>query len=284
MLARRARFGHVATGGLWTPQVATSVLLHVCRGGSGGHRVLSVRVLGRMTLPISDRALEVPADFERVSPPPVERAPASRGRKGPRFRVPGAAEPRKIEPDAPPPPSEEAYRGFARGDEAHIPEVFNYWYGRLVCFIERSYSISVDDAKDIAQNVFLKALRLGPKVRDDVSIPARLFTIARSEALEYVKKVRRRNVLFELHKAVSPAAEVQAPDELTHRKMVFEEILDMIRIFPEREYQAFVLRRVEGWSYAEIGVLLEMSEAKAKQVVHQTWKELQRRLGVELAP
>jgi RNA polymerase sigma factor (sigma-70 family) len=176
------------------------------------------------------------------------------------------------------PPDELAYAGFNRGDEVHIATVFRYWYDRLVEYVEFAFQVRFEDAKDIAQQAFIKALRSQPD--REVSVPARLFTIARSEALTHRRTVTRRAALLDVHASTNTRPST-LPDEATHRWMQFDAILQALRGFPDDEHRAFLLRRVEGWSYADISVLMGWDTRRTAAVVHQTWRQLQRMLGVD---
>jgi DNA-directed RNA polymerase specialized sigma24 family protein len=63
--------------------------------------------------------------------------------------------------------------------------------------------------------------------------------------------------------------------------MQVDEILQALEAFPDPEYTAFVMRRIQGYSYSEIGQLFGWSNQRTTDVVHQTWRRLQRLLGIE---
>jgi RNA polymerase sigma-70 factor, ECF subfamily len=180
------------------------------------------------------------------------------------------------------PPSAEVYAGFRAGDERCVPEVFLYWYGRLVGYVTQSFGLPVDDAKDAAQNAFVRAFRIHGQCPSEVSVPARLFAIVQSEALEHLKRQRRRRTLLEKHGSLVRRPLSVLPDEKLHHQMVFEEIIEALNTMPDRQRMAFYLRRVGGHSYAEIGALLEMHAVEVERTVRRTWRELQQRLGAEL--
>src|ERR1700722_15061941 len=247
-----------------------------------------------MTLPLtigapaetdpSEPARDAPADGgagliagEQVVSPVIRRRGPTGSRRAPRGAANGF---RSVGPEgAVPHLSEEVYRGFDRGDEGDVGTVFRFWYARVVEYVEFSFQVRFEDAKDIAQQTFIRALRSKPEHRV-VPVPARLFALARYEALEHCRKAKRRASRLD-HYTVSVGSPPPLPDEVVHRWMQFDAIVATVRTFPEPEYTAFVWRRIYGYSYAEIGELLGWSTQRTTDVVHQTWRRLQRLLGIE---
>jgi RNA polymerase sigma factor (sigma-70 family) len=253
------------------------------------------RLFAEMTAPLPNAADDqATRPLEDATPvDPVHTMAIVAGQPGRRIKLRGPKGPRRAPGDdtdssrtaaslnaaaaAASPPDEEAYAGFNRGDEVHIATVFRYWYDRLVEYIEFSFQVRFEDAQDIAQQAFIKALRSQPD--REVSVPARLFTIARSEALTHRRTVTRRTALLDVHASTNLKPSTM-PDELTHRWMQFDAILQALRGFPDDEHRAFLLRRVEGWSYADISVLMGWDTRRTAATVHQTWLQLRRLLGV----
>jgi DNA-directed RNA polymerase specialized sigma24 family protein len=171
-------------------------------------------------------------------------------------------------------PTETEYMRFRTGtDDRAVSRVFRYWYGRLVGYVESTYGLDTDEAKDRAQLAFVAILREG--IPPHVSVPSGLFMFARRYALEFVRTRKRRRNLLRLRRGDLTQPTPQ-PDAIVGAAMAFDAVLEMIEHTTEVHYQAFLLRRVEGWAYGDIGTLLGMSESNAANAVQKVDRAIRR--------
>ncbi len=117
-------------------------------------------------------------------------------------------------------------------------------------------------ADDLTAEAFLRVWEAGGRV-ELVSVKSYLFAIVRNLYLKELGKRRRMTEVVD-----RPQAAPTAGAEL-------EEVLRMLQMLPEDSRAALMLRAEQDMSYAEIGVLLGMSEGAARLKVHRARARLE---------
>jgi RNA polymerase sigma factor (sigma-70 family) len=117
------------------------------------------------------------------------------------------------------------------------------------------------DADDAWSETFLSALRAYPRLRPDSDIRGWLTTIAHRKAIDQLRGRARRAVPagdLPERVAVGPAADPGAtpPDDA---------LWDALRSLPPKQRGAVAYHHLAGLPYAEVGVLLDSSEAAARR-------------------
>lgn len=128
-----------------------------------------------------------------------------------------------------------------------------------------------DDAEDAWSETFLAALRAYPELPPGSNVEAWLVTIAKRKVVDEHRRRARRPVPVEQPARVErpdPGAEV--PDERAHR--LWEALAQLT---PARR-EAVVYHYVAGLPYAEVGRLLDKSEAAARRAAADGIRELRR--------
>ena len=122
---------------------------------------------------------------------------------------------------------------------------------------------SATTAPDIAQDAFLQLHRTGFENFPAGEARFWLFRVARNLALNELGKRQTRQRLFE--KVVdSFRARVAGPQEEFEMAELKTRVLDMLKLLPEDQRAALLLREQEEMSYREIAGVLDISEAKVK--------------------
>ncbi len=131
----------------------------------------------------------------------------------------------------------------------------------------------VDDAADALQEAFIRAYRSLASCREPEKFKAWLFRIV-SNQCHNARRTRRDHV--PLDRIEDP------PDDSTERQLEANEIGRTIQTalddLTAEQREAFVLKHIEGYSYADMSTLLEVGEDALKMRVHRARDELQRRL------
>lgn len=155
---------------------------------------------------------------------------------------------------------------FRRLFEQHKQPVFN--------FIARMIGHH-HDAEDILQEVFVKVYWNLAALRDAQAFKGWLFSAARNEAINYLRKYRRRR-LDSLEKynedkmelpAVSDDSRHTNPEHETVDAELREAVRQALNEVPEAHRAAFVLGVIEGYSYKEVGKILGCSVNNVKSRV-----------------
>ncbi|TMC26122.1 MAG: RNA polymerase sigma factor [Chloroflexi bacterium] len=137
--------------------------------------------------------------------------------------------------------------------ERHEKEIFAYAL-RLVG--------DRDDADDVYQETFLAAFRAWPPPRRGQE-RAWLYRIATNKVID---RARRRKHLVRMSDLRLAAPERDG--------VSLADLAAAIKVLPEGQRAAFVLRKVEGLEYAEVAQALECSEDAARQRVAEAMKKV----------
>lgn len=114
-------------------------------------------------------------------------------------------------------------------------------------------------AEDIAQDTYLRL-----KGRDlgeaDLSL---MFRTAQNLALDYLRarRVRTEHARQSAHDDTTPASPEQAADSRTR----LDGLLRTLRALPPRTRQIFLMQRVDGWTYPQIGRALGVSTSTVEK-------------------
>jgi RNA polymerase sigma-70 factor, ECF subfamily len=133
-------------------------------------------------------------------------------------------------------------------------------------------------AQDLAQEAFLQLHRTGfdSVPRDEARFW--VFRVARNLALNELSRRQTRHRLFD--KVVDAfRAHVPGPEEEFEMAERRERVLEMLKLLPEHQRAALLLREQEEMSYREIASVLGVSEAKVKVDVFRARTTLRERWG-----
>lgn len=169
-----------------------------------------------------------------------------------------------LEPGEEAPLDERALIDRARVDSAAFAQLYRRYVDRVFRYL-RTYTENEDDAADLTQHVFLRALEALPAYRNDgAPFGAWLFRIARNAATDAFR--RRRRVLPWDH--VPPELQPLSPSDPEAASMQ-REALNQVRILvsrldPEKQ-ELLALRFAGGLSSREIAVLVGRSPAAVQK-------------------
>lgn len=170
---------------------------------------------------------------------------------------------------------EEAFRQLV---EKHRQLVVNTCFGLVH---------NLEDAEDIAQDVFIEVFRSVDKFRSDSKISTWLYRIAVNRSLNFIRDNKRRKWMQSVEdvlslknerinnllsgKAVSPDIEM----ENSERAALLHKTIDSL---PENQRVAFTLSKYEDLSYKEIAAVMETSVSSVESLIHRAKKNLQKKL------
>ncbi|MBR3002953.1 MAG: RNA polymerase sigma factor [Clostridia bacterium] len=139
----------------------------------------------------------------------------------------------------------------------------------MIYFIYR-YVKNIDIAEDLAQDVFVYILIHKENYDFNYALKTYLFTIAKSKALNYLKREKRitqinENDVYDLH-------ELEEKVFLNERKNNLRQAINSLK----PEYQnAVYLADIEELSYKEIGQIMNKTESNVKVLIHRARKSLE---------
>ena len=175
------------------------------------------------------------------------------------------------------------------GDERAFERLVELHQNAVVGTVYRMLN-SVDDAHDIAQQVFIRVWRSAPRYEVTAKFTTWLYTITRNLVFnETRRRSRRREVSIEQENEDDPPkhftdhSEPGADHNLAQAE--FHDALDRaIEALPEKQRLAVILRGKQDLPYEEICEILKMSLPAVKSLLFRARNELRKHLGDFMGP
>jgi RNA polymerase sigma-70 factor (ECF subfamily) len=165
-----------------------------------------------------------------------------------------------------------------KSEDDEFARFFDESYPSLCRFLECLLGGGRAAAEDVAQESFMRLHHKGLGSLPEGEARFWLFRVARNLALNELNRGQTRRRLFD---RVVAAFGGHAPDpereyEAAERR---ELVLEMLRLLPEQQRAALLLREQEEMSYREIAGVLGVSEAKVKVDIFRARGALRDRWG-----
>lgn len=153
-----------------------------------------------------------------------------------------------------------------RGDTAAFDRLYTTFHPRILAFLVR-LSGRRDTAEDLAQETWLKLARAAPTLRDDTTLAALLFTIARNAFLSHRRWAMldlSRLVMFgfETTNAGAPGSTPEMDHERSRSIALLEAALQQV---PLASREILLLVGVEGMGQEEVALVLGVSYDALRQ-------------------
>jgi RNA polymerase sigma factor (sigma-70 family) len=151
----------------------------------------------------------------------------------------------------------------AAGSAAAFTALYERYHGPLLGYC-RSILLNAEDAGDATQNALENALRALPRREPGRPLRPWLYRIAHNESINII---RRRRPIDD--SGVDPATllTVPGPEAESEQRTRLALLVDDLRMLPERQRGALVMRELSGLSYDEIGLALGVSNEAARRAV-----------------
>lgn len=173
---------------------------------------------------------------------------------------------------------DEALAQRAKRDPEAFAELYRRYTHRIYRF-HLSRTGSEPEAQDLTAQTFLSALEGLPAYRGAGSFAGWLFGIARHKLADHY---RERKPHLPLVTADELPDEADLPEQTVMERLDFQRVAAALRNLSPDRADALTLRFFGGLNAAEIGRLLDKSEAAAKMLLHRGLNDLQRRLAAPL--
>ncbi len=161
-----------------------------------------------------------------------------------------------------------------RGDRSAFNLLVRKYQDRVYQVVQRIVS-NPDDARDIAQEVFIKAFQKVSTFRGDAQVFTWLYRIAVNLSLNHLRKKR----LYTIFRMTDDHHAVPDSDPTPARSLEQEELRILVRSavnrLPEKQKAVFILRYYEELSYEEIAGILKTSLGGLKANYHHATKKIE---------
>ncbi|MGH2898735.1 MAG: RNA polymerase sigma factor, partial [Solirubrobacteraceae bacterium] len=151
----------------------------------------------------------------------------------------------------------------AAGDEAAFTALYERYHGPLLGYC-RSILLDAEDARDATQSALENALRALPRREPGRPLRPWLYRIAHNEAINIV---RRRQPVADGGTDATDLLTVPGPEVDAEQRSRLAQLVDDLRMLPERQRGALVMRELSGLSYDEIALALGVSNDAARRCV-----------------
>ncbi|MBW3608254.1 MAG: sigma-70 family RNA polymerase sigma factor [Actinobacteria bacterium] len=150
----------------------------------------------------------------------------------------------------------------AAGDNAAASALCERYHEPLLGYC-RSILLNADDAHDAAQSALENALRALPRREPGRPLKPWLYRIAHNESINIVRRRQPAAPAIETDDRLT----VPGPEVDAEQRTRLAQLVDDLRMLPERQRGALVMRELSGLSYDEIALALGVSNEAARRAV-----------------
>ncbi len=154
----------------------------------------------------------------------------------------------------------------ARGDENAFRRLVQRWEGPVLSFLTRCLA-DPEEARDLAQEVFLRVHRHAGRYRPEGAFRAWIFRIAGNLCRQRHRRRRLARWIPLLPQHEPPTPRTQRTDARLRAEEISRVLEEVLETLPLRQRMAFSLQRIEGLSYREIARVLGTSESAVESLL-----------------
>jgi RNA polymerase sigma-70 factor (ECF subfamily) len=175
----------------------------------------------------------------------------------------------------------ELVKAFRRGDI----QAFNrlvFLYQTKIYNLCLNYVKAPEEAKDLAQDIFVTAYKALPKLREEAKFAAWLYQIAVNHCRNRYKRLSRRG-FFSNRSLDDPDTYLQvtgdeSPENKLEKNDVIHFVRETINTLNEAEREILILRDLQELSYEEISTILEIPLGTVKSKLNRARSSLKDKL------
>jgi RNA polymerase sigma-70 factor (ECF subfamily) len=157
---------------------------------------------------------------------------------------------------------------FGRLYDIHADRIYQHIYYRTG---------NVEDARDLTQEVFIKAWQALPKYRKTKTpFLGWLFTISHNRVIDYYRTKKDHAYL---DNEIIGADRERSPEKLVEAQFTQQEIRKAILQLPEDQQQVILMSFIEGFEYSEIATALNKTEGNIRVIIHRALRKMREILG-----
>lgn len=154
---------------------------------------------------------------------------------------------------------------------------------RNTCF---RYVNNVEDADDIAQEVFVQVYESLSNFREESQLSTWIYRIAVNKSLDFLR-MKKRKKRFGIITSLFGFSEDNEEEVLPSESNPLQELEDnernqvlnnAIELLPENQRTAIVLSKLDGFSNKEIAKIMDVSVSALEALIHRAKKNLQKHL------
>lgn len=152
----------------------------------------------------------------------------------------------------------ELYQKFLKGNKQSFEEIVIRYKDNIIYFLQ-GYVKDIYIAEDIAQDVFVYILMHKQSYNFKYSLKTYLYTIAKTKALNYLKRAKKIIVLEEIQ-----INEIDELEDKVFKRETQEYLKQAIKKLKPEYQNAIYLADIEELSYKEIGKILTKTDSRSE--------------------
>lgn len=175
--------------------------------------------------------------------------------------------------------------GLRHGDRDTFRDLVDAWQVKVIN-LSNAYLNDLQEAEDIAQDVFIEVLESIHRFRGDSSLATWIYRVTVNKSLNRRKKLKRQSI-FRVHPQQLSSVEkisVQQIRAATDPESTLQQQEDQQALnramdkLPEQQRNAFILYHYEQMSYKEIAEVLKVSMAAVESLLFRAKSNLRKHL------
>src|SRR5262245_4936796 len=168
------------------------------------------------------------------------------------------------------------------GDADSFNELILRWERPIYALAYRGIGRE-EDARDVAQETFLRAFRALPGFKRQAKFSSWLYRITLNLCRDWIRKQKRTPVVqapegVEIADLAAERGPVESIEELVERRQLSEVVAEAMRTLPEEQRTAIILKEYHGMTFQEIADLQECPLSTVKTRLYQGLTVLRRQL------
>ena len=144
-----------------------------------------------------------------------------------------------------------------------------------------------EDAEDTAQEVFIQVFESIDTFKEEAKLSTWIYRITVSKSLDHIRKKKAKKRLSFLKSLFKEDGEVIEPPDFLHPGIKLENKENAKALFkameklPATQKTAFVLNKMEGLSYQEVGEIMEISASAVDSLLQRGRQNLKKDLKTQ---
>ena len=166
----------------------------------------------------------------------------------------------------------ERYRRFLDGDDNGLREIIEIYYSGLTLYINGIVN-DPSETNDIVQETFVKLAIKKPRFQKKYEFKTWLFTIARNQAYNHLKRYRSRlsDKQIEEYTTISDGVDIEKEYLRTSQNI---QLHSAMRELNPDYYQALYLMYFENFDISDIAVTMHRSNHQVRDLLYRAKKSL----------
>ncbi len=171
----------------------------------------------------------------------------------------------------------------SRGDRAAFGELYRQRVDKVAAYVH-SITRNQADLEDVVANVFVRAWKRLPTLKNVNKFDSWLFSIAHNQALDSARRRRESNVPFDEALESATKNPDDMPDLATIRRSETEDLMSAVAKLSPEPRMVLILRFLHGMSHEEVALQLDKKPEAVRAMQYRALGRLRTILQSEQVP